>query len=58
VWNAILPPMTFAPLIAHVGHWWTWVLYLIPVIVVIAASARALIEQRREDRERGAEGEG
>jgi hypothetical protein len=50
--------MTFAPLLAHVGHWWTWVLYLIPVIVVIAASARALIEQRREDRERGAESNG
>jgi hypothetical protein len=35
-----------------------WVLYLVPVLVVLAASARALIEQRREDRERGAEGKG
>lgn len=35
-----------------------WVLYLVPIVVVLAASARALIEQRREDRERGAEGNG
>jgi hypothetical protein len=35
-----------------------WVLYLVPVLVVLAASARALIEQRREDRGRGAEGKG
>jgi hypothetical protein len=46
------------PLLAHVGHWWMYVLYLVPVLVVVAASARALIEQRREDRERGAEGKG
>jgi len=50
--------MSFTPLLAHVGHWWMWVLYLVPVLVVLAASARALIEQRREDRERGAEGKG
>jgi len=35
-----------------------WVVYLVPVLVVLAASVRALIEQRREDRERGAEGKG
>jgi hypothetical protein len=47
--------VTFTPLLAHIGHWWTWVLYLFPVVVVLAASARALIEQRREDRESGVE---
>ena len=43
-----------APL-AHVGHWYTWVPYLIPVVVVLAASIRAFRQQRREDREREAE---
>jgi hypothetical protein len=42
--------MTFAPALAHVGHWWVWILYLFPVLIVLGASARALIEQRREDR--------
>jgi len=50
--------MSVTPLIAHLGHWWIWVLYLVPVLIVLAASARALLEQRREDRERGAEGNG
>jgi hypothetical protein len=48
--------MSFVPLIAHVGHWYMWLLYAIPVLVVIGASVHALIDQRREDREReGAE---
>ena len=48
----------FAPLQAHVGHWAMWVLYLIPVLIVLAASARPLVEQRRENREGRAEGKG
>jgi len=40
-----------APL-AHIGHWYLWVPYAIPVIVVLAASFHALRQQRREDRER------
>jgi drug/metabolite transporter (DMT)-like permease len=32
--------------------------YLVPVLIVLAASARALIEQRRENREGRAEGKG
>ena len=47
--------MSFVPLIAHVGHWYIWVLYAVPVLVVIAASVHALIDQRRDDRERSAE---
>jgi hypothetical protein len=51
--------MSFDPLIAHVGHWYMWVLYAVPVLVVIGASVHALIDQRREDRERSAtEGRG
>jgi hypothetical protein len=46
--------MTFVPLLAHIGHWYVWVLYAVPVLVVIAASVHALIDQRREDRERRA----
>jgi len=46
--------MPFTPPLAHVGHWYMWILYLVPVLVVLGASVRALIEQRREDREREA----
>ena len=48
--------MSFVPLLAHVGHWWMWILYLVPVLVVLAASVRALVEQRREDREAESKG--
>jgi hypothetical protein len=44
--------------LAHVGHWAMWVLYLVPVLVVLAASARAVIQQRREDRDGQAPGRG
>ena len=40
--------MSLVPL-AHVAHWWLWALYAVPVLVVLAASVRALLEQRRED---------
>jgi hypothetical protein len=39
---------TVLPL-AHVGHWYLWVPYLVPVLIVLAASYRALRQQRRED---------
>ncbi len=47
--------MSVVPLLAHIGHWYLWVLYAVPVLVVIAASVHALVDQRREDRERRAE---
>ena len=47
--------MSVLPLLAHIGHWYMWVLYAVPVLVVIAASVHALVDQRREDRERRAE---
>jgi hypothetical protein len=37
--------------LAHLGHWYLWVPYMIPVAVVLAASIRAFRQQRREDRE-------
>jgi hypothetical protein len=33
--------------LAHAGHWALWVLYLVPVIIVLAATARAFITERR-----------
>jgi hypothetical protein len=42
--------MSAVPLFAHVGHWYLWVPYLIPVVIVLGASYRAFRQQRREDR--------
>ena len=42
--------MTPVPILAHVGHWYLWVPYAIPVVIVLAASFRAFRQQRREDR--------
>jgi hypothetical protein len=39
-----------ALLIAHVGHWYLWVPYMVPVVIVLGASLRAFRQQRREDR--------
>jgi hypothetical protein len=38
--------------LAHLGHWYLWIPYVIPVVVVLAASLRAFKQQRREDRDR------
>jgi len=38
------------PLLAHLGHWYLWVPYAIPVLIVLGASFRAFRQQRREDR--------
>ena len=35
-------------LLAHVGHWSMWVLYLVPVAIVFVAIIRSYLEQRRE----------
>ena len=42
--------MSAALLIAHAGHWYLWVPYVIPVVIVLGASFRAFRQQRREDR--------
>jgi hypothetical protein len=46
--------MSAALPLAHLGHWYLWIPYVIPVVVVLAASLHAFRQQRREDRERGA----
>jgi len=38
-------------LLAHTGHWALWVLYAVPVVIVLAATGKALWDQRREKRE-------
>jgi hypothetical protein len=43
---AILVEMPF--LLAHAMHWFVWVLYAVPVLIVVAASIHSLIQQRRE----------
>jgi hypothetical protein len=43
--------MSALPL-AHLGHWYLWIPYVIPVVVVLAASLHAFRQQRREDRDR------
>lgn len=37
--------------VAHLGHWYLWVPYAIPVLIVLAASLRAFRQQRAENRE-------
>ncbi|MCE3267076.1 MAG: hypothetical protein K0S15_1785 [Solirubrobacterales bacterium] len=39
------------PLLAHAGHWALWMLYAIPVLIVLAATLNAFLSQRREERE-------
>jgi hypothetical protein len=48
--------MIAVPLLAHLGHWYLWVPYAIPVLIVLGASLRAFRQQRREDRAQGQAG--
>ena len=34
--------------LAHVGHWWTYILYAVPVVIVLGAVVRTLLQERRE----------
>ncbi len=35
--------------LAHLGHWWTYILYAVPVIIVLASVAMTLVRERRRD---------
>lgn len=37
--------------LAHLGHWYLWIPYALPVLIVLAASLSAFRQQRRENRE-------
>ena len=34
--------------LAHLGHWWSYVLYGVPVIIVLASVVKTTLAQRRE----------
>jgi len=44
---AILSSVPAIPL-AHIGHWWGYILYAVPAIIVFVATVQSLIAQRRE----------
>jgi hypothetical protein len=37
--------------VAHAGHWLIWVLYAVPVLIVIGSIVLSIVRQRREDAE-------
>lgn len=37
--------------LAHVGHWWLYVLYAVPVIIVLASVVTTTLRQRRSSRD-------
>lgn len=39
------------PLLAHAGHYALWLLYALPVLIVVGAAINAVFIQRREERE-------
>jgi hypothetical protein len=41
----LLPPL------AHVGHWWTYVLYAVPVVIVLGSVVMTLLKERHRDGE-------
>ena len=42
--------MTVLPL-AHLGHWWMYFLYGVPVIIVLFSVVTTTLRERREGRE-------
>ena len=42
--------MVLQPSLAHLGHWYLWAPYMVPVLVVLAAVGRAVWSERREQR--------
>ena len=37
-------------LIAHVGHWALWILYAVPIVIVLGSIVFTLARERRERR--------
>lgn len=45
-------PFTLLLPLAHVGHWWGYILYAVPVLIVLGSVVTTLIRERRgEDRD-------
>ena len=34
--------------LAHLGHWWTYVLYAVPVVIVLGSVVMTLVKERRK----------
>ena len=46
--------MNLTPILAHFGHWWTSLLYLAPVVIVVGwLSLQAWRDNRKGDGEEG-----
>jgi ABC-type multidrug transport system permease subunit len=37
--------------IAHVGHWSIWILYAVPILIVLGSIVLQLVRDRRDDDE-------
>jgi hypothetical protein len=37
------------PIVAHTGHWLIYVLYAVPILIVIGSIVVSVIRQRREE---------
>jgi hypothetical protein len=35
-------------LVAHAGHWLIWVMYAVPILIVLVSIGASVIRQRRE----------
>jgi ABC-type multidrug transport system permease subunit len=42
-----MPPLP----LAHIGHWWMWILYAVPALIVFAATVHSALAQRRARRD-------
>lgn len=42
--------------LAHAGHWALWVLYAVPVVVVVASIVFTIVRERRAARNDSADG--
>jgi hypothetical protein len=42
--------------VAHAGHWYFWPLYAAPIFIVLWSVLRATINERREEKEEGTQG--
>jgi hypothetical protein len=34
--------------LAHLGHWWTYLLYAVPVVIVLGSVVMTLVRERRK----------
>ena len=42
-------------LLAHAGHWALWILYTVPVVIVLFATGQAFVRERRARKQESSE---